>query len=174
MVYGHLVEATMRMPKTSWFDLLKTHWANYLCVTIILGLPVIILSFLYDDMGYIQKTTINNLNGFIINCLAIYIWPLVFLRKQIKNPIVQGISTILKNIKVSIPLILLTFVIFAVKFLVALSMLKLLPLTTLKAFLVGFAQNVITVYLGLIIFTAATIFIKEQTDKQTNQQEFNK
>ena len=62
------------------------------------------------------------------------------------------------------PLILLTFVIFAVKSFAALLMLKLLPLTTLKMFIIGFTQNVITVYLGLIIFTAATMFIKEQDD----------
>jgi hypothetical protein len=30
MVYGHLVETIMSLPKTSWFNLFKIHWANYL------------------------------------------------------------------------------------------------------------------------------------------------
>jgi hypothetical protein len=101
IVYGHLLETVMDLPKTSWFNLFKIHWANYLCVIIILALPVIILSYFYDGMNYIQKTVIKNLIGFFINCLAIYIWPLVFLRRQIKAPILLGINIISKNIRAS-------------------------------------------------------------------------
>ena len=119
-------------------------------------------------MSYIPKTAVTLFVGFLINCITIYVWPLVFIKRQIETPIYMGITIFFNNFGKSMPLILLTSLIFIVKFLAALSMLKLLPLTTLKAFLVGFAQNVITEYLGLIIFTAATIFIKDKNELISN------
>jgi len=173
IAYGKLVGETIDLPKTTWCSLFNVHWKNYLVVGIITGSPLIIMSFFYDDMNYIQKTTIKNLLGFIISCLTIYIWPLVFINKEIKPPIFQGINILLKNIRISTPLILITFFMFALKFLVELSLIKLMPLTSFKVFLIFIAPRTINVYLEFIILTSATMFIKEHANKLINQQELN-
>ncbi|MHA2344046.1 MAG: hypothetical protein ACXADW_19460 [Candidatus Hodarchaeales archaeon] len=162
VVYGRLIEIVFNLPITSAYKLLKTHWFNYLSVFMFLGIPVFVLSFLYSSVQGFQKIIIKNVIDTVILCLAIYIWPLVFIKKKVLSPILTGITILFQNILLSIPLILLTVIIVIMKIMVQILILYISPVKPSTIFGIFFLQNIINVYIFLLIFTSATMLIKSK------------
>lgn len=162
IIYGRLVETIKNTPSTSFQNLLKDHFINYLLFSILLIIPSFWFPFILAKIGYISPSIINTIYS-VVHCVSIFMLPLLFLNRCVFSSIPKGIKTLFHNLWTSIPLILLAIFLSFEQPLVAWSTIHIYrPDSIVTIVGIGFLSNVIYVYLQLLIFTKATIIITEQ------------
>ncbi len=101
VAYGRLAGVVAGEHYVSFVEILKAHWLNYLTAWLIVGIAAFLFASLFSTMvsGPAVLTATQ--------ALTIYVWPLVFLRR---NPIIairSGVKCLLCNFIYSLPLVLL-------------------------------------------------------------------
>ncbi len=108
LIYGQFSEIALRNRQAKYSSLFKRHCANYIIVTIILGLPSVfidILRVLFEfelDLKYLDI-----LCSFLVTSITIYIFPLVFILERRWKSIKIGFQCLLGNLRFSLPLLLI-------------------------------------------------------------------
>lgn len=162
IVYGSIVEKIRNTQRSSWTDLLARHFGSYLGFSLILIVPILALSSLYSDLDYLNKSVVEVLIGMSLQCVALYSWPLVFLKRRIFNSIYDGLTFLIQKPWKSTPLILLIFLTSIIKLLATLSTVFIFQSTNIVlVYGIGYLQNIINGYVGLIIFSMATTLLLE-------------
>ncbi len=159
IVYGRLTELALNLAETSPYHLLKSHWLNYLLTVLCYAVPIIVITNLTPD----TNPALQNLIAGLFQSLIIYVMPQVFIKREVLHSILSGVSFLFNNFMHSIPLILLTLSIFFVKLIFNKLIAAFIQPEQLSIiFGIGFIQNIINVYLVLIIFTAAIVILKDR------------
>lgn len=168
IIYGRMVETIRGTPLTSTSSLLKNHFLNYFIFSILLVIPSSWLPFYLAKFGYITNFTIRIIIYALIHCLAIFMLPLIFMKRRVFSSIYEGFLFFIHNVNISIPLILLTIFLSFERIIVDLSFRYIYrPANMIIIIGIGFFASWLLVYLQLLIFTDAAMIIKEQTEGKT-------
>jgi hypothetical protein len=159
MIYGRYAEIVLENKEISYFQILNTHWFNYFVVSIMIGSPVILVSFLGPVLGK-AATVLWTILSPAVNVLSIYIIPLVFLLQRRLESVSLGIKCLLGNIVFSLPLIFLTLLppILSLLIRVTGAGADYSP----KSFMFHYLFFLISIFLDFTVFIAAAIILKEK------------
>jgi len=159
LIYGRYTEIIQGNAEVSYSQIFNKHWFNFFVVSIVVGSPVLLVTFLGFLLGKHIVAT-KTLLSLLIDVLSIYIFPLVFLLSERVSCISLGIKCLLGNFKFSIPLVVLTLMP---------SILDLLirnPFTTSDERITAFFTNYFFWLFGIlfdfVIFIASTLILKEK------------
>jgi hypothetical protein len=158
LIYGQYIEIITHNRQAAYSDIFKTHWLNYFIVSIAIGIPALMLSFLGVYME--AKTGLmKNLTSIFVDICTIYVIPLVFLLQKRLKCIPLGIKCLVGNFQFSMPLIILSLI----PSILAL-MLRPLPgaSNTFGSMVFGYLFWVVSIYLDCLVFVSAALILKEK------------
>ena len=172
IVYGRVVSQIQGGAVLPAVEILKVNWLNYIIVVILLGLPIFLYAQLSKLFPLPIEFSIYGKEGVraLINILAIYVLPIVFIKRQHVLAVMAGIVFFFQNLKKSVPIISLVLCVFfinsaAISWLIeqaqpALSIGTLLPV---MAFV-----NIAATYLSFLVFTAASVVLIPRPLEEAN------
>ena len=155
LIYGQYIEIILCGKITSWGTVFNSYWLRFLIVTVLVKIPTFLCILLFIQFGEIK-----NAISLLTEIFSIYIFPLVFLNKEIINSIKLGIKCLIGNIKFSAPLIIITVITY---FLPELNLVS-FKLINSKFFLYifYFIFILINVSIDFIIFITASLILKDK------------
>lgn len=161
-IYGRLAETALRRRKT-YREILEEHWVNYTVVFLVTLLPVaVIVYFIGSSKYYVLHAISEVIVPATVNVLIIYVFPYVFMGNEGISAIPEGVRVLVKDIKYSIPLIILTVMIFIIKELVAVVVNSLHVKKMLTLIEITFMSNILTEFISLVVFVAAYKVLMER------------
>ncbi len=165
MVYGSIIEKIQKVTRSSWTSLFTRHIFNYLGLTLIFVVPVLALNPLLSGLDSLMKYVINALIGMSVQCLALFIWPLLFIKRRIFSSIYDGFTFLIHDPSKSIIMLILIISTSLVKLAAKLSAVFVIQKENIMLIYgIGYLQNIIIGYTGLIIFSmAATLLLEDET-----------
>ncbi len=152
IVYGNCTETVTQSKTSSWRTLVSIYWRYYFLAGLTIALVELILYLIL----------FKHLTGILIGCLTIYVFPLVFLRQKVLSSIYSAVKIVFQKFSVSYPLMILVVLMYAIKFITADSAFNLASGNSLATYGIGYIENLLTTYIHIIIFSAATIILVEQ------------
>ena len=159
LVYGRYSEIIQGNPNISYHQLFNKHWFNFFIVNLIVGGPVLIISFIGSVIGE-STMALKTLLWVLTDIMTIYIIPLVFLLNRKISSVSLGIKCLLGNLRYSIPLMVL------VLFPLLLNLIMRNPYLTsnqpANAFLGNYLFWILNLLFDFTIFIAATLILKEK------------
>ncbi len=162
IVFGSIVEKIQKVAQSSLSALFARHILNYLGLTVIFIIPVLAVNPLLSSLDSLMKSVVSALIGMFLQCLALYIWPLLFIKRHIFSSIYDGLVFFMHNVGKSVIMLLLIIFTSVVKFAAKLSSVSITQETSITLiFGIGYLQNIIIGYVGLIVFSMATILLLE-------------
>jgi len=168
IVYGSIVEKLQKVPQSSWNTLFARHIFNYLGLTLIFVVPILALNPLLSSLDSLTKSVVTALIGMSIQCLALYIWPSVFIKRRVFSSIYDGLVFLMQDLGKSWLMLLLIIISTVVKFAAksyAVSIIQNTNMTLIYS--IGYLHNIIIGYIGLIIFSMATTLLVEDETTTT-------
>jgi len=159
LVYGQYIEIITRSRQAPYADIFRAHWLNYVIVSLVMGIPALMLAL----AGAHMKSTapvLKNLIAIAVEVATIYVIPLVFLLQKRLKCIPLGIKCLLGNFRFSMPLIILSLIPSIVGLMIR-------PLTgaaqnTLGAMMVGGLFWGVSIYVDCLVFIAAAVILREK------------
>jgi len=143
-IYGGIADLIRgRTKKLSFFASLKYHGFNFIFLALILVLFFFSVVFLTEFGPFARQVFAG-----LMMVLAVYILPLCFLFHAILRPINAGLDFLVKNLRISLPLLTLTAILWGVQ------VMKLQVSTPLRI-----ALEAVCIYLELIVFSMATFVL---------------
>jgi len=168
VVYGRLVAIVQGNTAIPTKLIIKENWSNYIIAIIILGTPILLFSQLIKLHSTSAELLVFSKEGIrmLVNILAIYVLPIVFIKKQHFLAIIAGIIFFVHNFKKSIPLIMLAIFMFIIQatamWWVVTQQLQLnqnihvlIPVVVLV--------NIAVTYISFLVFTAASVILLPST-----------
>lgn len=159
LVYGRYSEIIQGNPNISYHQIFNKHWFNFFIVNLIVGGPVLIISFIGSVIGE-STMALKTLLWVLTDIMTIYIIPLVFLLNRKISSVSLGIKCLLGNLRYSIPLMVL------VLFPLLLNLIMRNPYLTsnqpANAFLGNYLFWILNLLFDFTIFIAATLILKEK------------
>lgn len=158
LVLGQYSEITLYNRQVPYSVLFKKHWVNFIIVGLILNIP----TFIIDILASITKIHVEFLDticSIVITSLAIYIFPLMFIRRQKWQSVKFGIMCTLGNFKFSIPLILIATILTVLGLLMGGS--EIGPGQSFQAFTYA-CFLIVSIFGDFIVFVSATLILKEK------------
>lgn len=116
IIYGQYTEITLNNRQIDYLTLLKRHCLDFIIVSIVLGAPIIFISFLSTA---IQKnlTFYGLICSILISSLSIYVLPLLFIHRKRWESIKIGFQCVLGNFQFNLPLIVIIAITTSLTFL---------------------------------------------------------
>ena len=161
LAYGQYAEIILHNREAPYLQIFKTHWANYVLVSILITSPLVVLFLL---TGLLREDTVwaRYLLTALVDALTVYVLPLVFILRQKLQSVSLGLRCLFENLDFSLPLILLVIL---PSFLSMVSTLVGFPLEnaddTLHKIL-GYLYWFFSISIDLLVFVAATLILKEK------------
>jgi len=109
LVYGQYVEIILNKKEIAYLEIFKTHWLNFFVVSILVGLPALILSTLAAIIIK-DSATIEYIIWLLMSGVTLYIFPLVFLIRKRLESVILGLKCLFGNFSFSLPVLLLSLV----------------------------------------------------------------
>lgn len=153
VLFGDIVASVNKVETSSALEVIKKNIVNYIIVTIVLGLPVVLVGVVAQE-----ESAAKELSKLIVGLLTIYVLPIVFMKHMGIPSIVVGVTYLFNVAKISVPIILtiiasclVNYSIFAVW----------TPQSSPEQTVVGMLPyiicvSVISAYLSFLAFTMAT------------------
>ena len=163
IVYGRVVAQIQGNTSIQAFEIFKVNWLNYIIAVILLGLPILLYAQLSKLLPMSIELSIYGKEGIktLVNILAIYVLPIVFIKRQHLLAIMAGVVFFIQNLKKSAPLIFLVVCIFFINITAMLWLIQQAqPNSSILSFLpVMVFVNVAVTYLSFLVFTAASLVL---------------
>lgn len=159
LVYGQYAEIITHHRQAPYADIFRTHWWNYFFVSVVIGIPVLILTLFGAHMKY-DALVFKNFGAILVDILTIYVIPLVFLLRKRLKCIPLGLKCLMGNFRFSRPLIFLSLIpsLFVM-------MIRPLPADAeyaLPAMMIGYLLWLVSIYLDCLVFIAAALILREK------------
>jgi hypothetical protein len=135
---------------------------------LIFVVPILALNPLLSSLDSLTKSVVTALIGMSIQCLALYIWPSVFIKRRVFSSIYDGLVFLMQDLGKSWLMLLLIIISTVVKFAAksyAVSIIQNTNMTLIYS--IGYLHNIIIGYIGLIIFSMATTLLVEDETTTT-------
>ena len=164
IVYGRLVANIQGNTDIPAKLIFKENWLNYIVAIILLGIPILLFSQLVKVLSTSAEILVFGKEGFrmLVNILAIYVLPIVFIKKQHVLAIMAGIIFFFQNFKKSIPLIMLAvfmFIIHATTMWLVVTWQLQLNQNIHALIPVMVLVNIAVTYLSFLVFTTACLIL---------------
>ena len=159
VIYGQYIELITRNRLSSYFQVFRTHWLNYFVVSLVLGMPILILSLLGQVFGLPFWDLIKILS-ILIDILSIYIFPLVFLIRKHLASIPLGIKCLIGNLNFSLPLVILAVVPSLIDLFS--SEVSVTNALSVQMFVLNYIFWIISLFIDFVVFVAAALILKEK------------
>lgn len=159
LVYGQYIEIITHNKPAAYPDIFRAHWFNYFVVSVVIGIPALMLSFLGVYME--AKTgVVKNLTSIAVDIFSIYVIPLVFLLQKRLKCIPLGIKCLVGNFQFSLPLIVLSLI----PSILALTIRPLHPDAeyTFGTMVFGYLFWVVSIYVDCLVFVSAALILREK------------
>ncbi|MBU1344447.1 MAG: hypothetical protein KKE44_21370 [Proteobacteria bacterium] len=108
-IYGQYTEITLYNRQIRYAVLFKRHWLNFVIVSLLLGLPIIILS-LFSSILEIDLDSLKLIYSILVSSLSIYVLPLLFIHGKRWESIKVGFQCVAGNFSFNLPLIIIVSV----------------------------------------------------------------
>lgn len=159
LVYGQYIEIITHNRQTAYADIFRIHWLNYFIVSVVIGIPALLLTFVgaYPES---HTPVLKNVIAIFVDVFTIYVIPLVFLLRKRLKCIPLGVKCLLGNFQFSMPLISLSLI----PSIIAL-MMRPLPADAEYSFgtmVFGYLFWVVSIYVDCLVFIAAALVLKEK------------
>lgn len=166
LMYGRFAEIINREVPLAWGQVLRRHWWNFVSVSLVLHIPLFIWILIVFSTGVAAGTVTFLLYG-LINVVALYVVPLVFLTGERFSCIPLGIKCLIGNFQFSLPLVFLSILSIALSFSMGHGSTDsaLPPSSALGGLIVTF----LTVAVDFVVFVAASLVLKEKLFHGTAQ-----
>lgn len=161
VLYGRLTESVLGAERSTWWDIFRSNFFNFLIVAILLAIPswaATRLAVAVDAPVFMRIFSEHGIDA-LVTAASVYVMPIVFLKGFGVAAIPLGIAFLMTRLRESGYLIGLTL------------LLTILPATAAFLNLVA-TQAVympglmlISTWLGAIVFTAATIKLSPRPDR---------
>jgi hypothetical protein len=161
LAYGQYVEIVMHNRQAPYVQLFKTHWSNYLIVSILITSPLVVLFLL---TGFSEEDTVweKFVLAALVDGLTVYVLPLVFILKQRLQSISLGIRCLFNNLDFSLPLILLVSLPSILSLLGMLAGFSFENTDTTVQRILGYLYWLFSISLSFLVSVAATLVLKER------------
>jgi hypothetical protein len=161
LAYGQYVEIILHNRQAPYLQIFKTHWSNYLVVSILVTSPLVVLFLL---TGLLSEDTVwaRYILTALVDALTVYVLPLVFILRQRLQSVSSGLKCLYENLNFSLPLILLVIL---PSVLGMLSTLVGFPLENRDGALyriLGYLYWLFSISVDFFVFVAATLILKEK------------
>lgn len=159
LIYGRYVGIVNDNGNISYVQIFRSHWVNFVVVSLIITSPILVLSFL----GIVFRSPILAIRVILsiaVDILSIYIIPLVFLLRERFTCIPLGIKCLVGNFTFSTPLVLVTLVPSALGLLVKSVAASSSTSPPIPAF--SYLFWLISVVIDFTVFIAATLILKQK------------
>lgn len=164
VAYGRFTEILTGEERLPFIQVFKKHWLNFFIVTIIFTVPLFLYAFFLEDSLAWKLTMII---GFIINAvikiLTIYVWPLVFIKKENIKAILAGVLYLIGSFRYSLPLVALLSFVFVIKSLLLIYIFPLIPANSFIFAIAGYMHNFVFWGIEFMIFITATMILLKET-----------
>jgi hypothetical protein len=159
LMYGRFTEIITGQGPAPWGQLLRQHLLNFISVSIVLHVPLLIWLLISYSSG-LPAGTITELVYGLINILSIYVIPLVFLTGERFSCIPLGIKCLIGNFQFSLPLVVLSMLSIAFgSYMGHTGAESQMPASSALAGLMGVF---LTVAVDFVVFVAASLVLKEK------------
>jgi hypothetical protein len=159
LIYGQYIELINHNRLDSYFQVFRTHWLNYFVVSLILGLPILILSLLGHKFG-LPFWGLTKALSIFIDILSIYIFPLVFLTRKHLASIPLGIKCLFGNLNFSLPLVI--FAVIPSLFNLFGSEISDTTVLSWSMFALNYLFWIVSLLIDFVVFVAAALVLKEK------------
>jgi hypothetical protein len=159
LIYGRFIAIINGYNTLSWGQLFSLHWLNYFIVRIVLYVPILILLFVYMIFNLNNKFIIG-ITSILIDVLAIYILPIVFLDHVRLKSIPFGLKCLLGNFKFSLPLIFISILPILFSFLPSLTSGH--SYFPLYYFFIALPQWIFALVIDFTVFISASLILKDK------------
>ncbi|KPJ77850.1 MAG: hypothetical protein AMJ54_06695 [Deltaproteobacteria bacterium SG8_13] len=105
LIYGQFTEVILNGKITSWRTVFNKYWIRFIAASVLVKMPTILCIILFP-----QVDEIKNAVSFVTQISTIYIYPLVFLKREIIASIITGVKCLIGNFKFSFPLVTISVV----------------------------------------------------------------
>lgn len=161
LAYGQYVEIILHNRQASYLHIFRTHWSNYLVVSILVTSPLVVLFLLTGHLREDAAWERYILTG-LVEALTVYVLPLVFILRQRLQSVSSGFKCLYENLNFSLPLIVLVIL---PSVLSMLSTLVGFPLENRDGTfykILGYLHWLFSISVDFFVFVAATLILKEK------------
>lgn len=159
LMYGRFSEIITGQGPVPWSGILRRHWLNFICVSIVLHAPLFLWLLLIFSSGSGGGAG-TDLVYALVNILGIYVIPLVFLTGERFSCIPLGIKCLIGNFQFSLPLVFFSILSILVGAFLGQGGAGSPPHAS-SAF-VGLLVIFLTVAVDFLVFVAASLVLKEK------------
>ncbi len=157
VIYGRLAEIAMVTEHTSYTGIFRKHWLNCFVVSIVCGVPVLILRLVIEKLGGAEARMISAVGlPAVVAVLTLYVFPLVFIERRSVAVIPWGVRYLLANFRYSLPLILLILLRHSL-------WVVLLPVAHSDKVAMLAVRAALEWWITLAVFTTATIILTRES-----------
>jgi hypothetical protein len=141
----------------SFLENTRKYLNKFVYVSLVIGLPIIIFNLLVPSAF---RMFVGEMLRGIVHALTIYVIPIVFLKELKLDAIPLGIKFLFKHFRYSLLIFLLSFVPGIIKILYILSFSYIRNM--LSIIFIGYISSLISTYIIIIQFLAASMFLLER------------
>lgn len=162
IIYGKYTEIITNEKHNSYWDIFKNHWLDYYLVCIILSLPAILFLFFSIVLNLPNVPASLNLIVILINVLAIYVIPLVFITQKRLHSVFFGLKCIIGNFNHSWLLVALTIISSILNLFFREHGLTIFNGNLLITALIGSILSFVLIIVDFVVFISASLILKEK------------
>nr|BAJ06950.1 hypothetical protein [uncultured bacterium] len=173
VLYGRIINRARGMSIRPSATLINENWLNYFIVLIVLAVPVLLFGQVVKLLTLTPTAAVLTKEGIdtLVRIVAIYVLPIVFLKKENLIAIVTGIIFLFKSLRVSLPIIGIVIVMGLVHATVLLRAIEIFPsedglLTYVPQMMI---VNTFLTYLAFLVSAAASRVLTEQVRYSANE-----
>jgi hypothetical protein len=159
LVYGQYIEIVTHNRPAAYPDIFRAHWFNYFIVSVVIGVPALMMSFL-GIYAEAKTGAFKNITSISVDIITIYVIPLVFLMKKRLKCIPLGVKCLVGNFQFSMPLIALSLI-------PSILALMIRPLSagseyTFGTMVFGYLFWVASIYVDCLVFVSAALILRDK------------
>lgn len=162
IIYGKYIEIITNEKHSSYWDIFKKHWLDYYLVCIIISLPAILFMFFSIVLNFPIVPVSLNLIVILLNVLAIYVIPLVFITQKRLHSVSLGLKCIIGNFNHSWLLVALTIISSILNLFFREHGMTIFNGNLLFTALIGSILIFVLIIVDFVVFISASLILKDK------------
>jgi hypothetical protein len=161
-IYGRYIEIINGVKHESYWELFKRHWLDYYIVSIAISFPAIVFMIVKNVLDLPNVPIVNDFIDILINVLAIYVIPLVFLTQKRLHSIRLGLKCLIGNFNFSWLLVILIVISYILNDLFQEYGMTLFNSNLFITAMIGSIFSFILIVVDFAVFISASLILKEK------------
>jgi len=162
IIYGRYIEIINGSKQESYWKLFKKHWLDYYMVSIAISFPAVLFMIVKIVLNLPNVSIVTDFIYILINVLAIYVIPLVFLTQRRLHSISLGLKCLIGNFNYSWLLVILTVISSILNNLFQEYGIALFNSNLLITAMIGSIFGFILIVVDFAVFISASLILKDK------------